>query len=260
MSKIKKALEKIGKTEKDIRVGTKNFRQINVKKEINPVYVKTRVVPLDEKLLLNNKIFSFFKDNILSEQLRILRTRIINKLEENGGNTLLITSARSGEGKTLIAINLAISIAQEYDKTALLVDANLKNPMVHTYLGINIDKGLADVLLKNAQIEEVLINPSISRFIVMPAGKKLLDSAELLNSPTAEIIFHDIKTHYPERLIILDSPALLTSADPLVLADYADAVLMVIEAEKTPAEDIKAAIELLKDKPLIGVVLNKMRD
>ncbi len=259
MSKIKKALEKIEEAERDIKIKPKISRP-PVKNEINPVYVQTRVVSLDEEVLLNNKIFSFFKDNILSEQLRILRTRIINKLEEIDGNTLLITSSRPGEGKTLVAINLAISIAQEYDKTALLVDANLKNPMVHTYLGINADKGLADVLLKNAQIHEVLINPSISRFIVMPAGKKLLGSAELLNSPTAEFVFHDIKTRYPERLIILDSPSLLTSADPLILADYADAILMVIEAEKTPAEDIKASVELLQEKPLIGVVLNKMRD
>lgn len=232
----------------------------NIKKEIDPVYTQTRVVPLDEKKLLNNKIFSFFKDNMLSEQMRILRTRIINKLEEIGGNTLLITSARPGEGKTLLAINLSISIAQEYDKTVLLVDSNLKNPMVHTYLGLDVDKGLADVLLKEAQIHEILINPGISRFIIMPAGKNLSGSAELLNSPTAQIIFKDIKTRYPERLIILDSPALLTSADPLILTNYADAILMVVEAEKTSREDIKSAVELLKGKPLIGVVLNKMKE
>ena len=160
----------------------------------------------------------------------------------------------------MIAINLAISIAQKYDRTVLLVDANLKNPMVHSYLGIDVDRGLSDVLLKEANIHEVLINPSIPRFIITPAGRKVPGSAELLNSPTAEIVFHDIKTRYPERLVILDSPSILTCADPLVLADYADAVLLVIEAEKTPAEDIKEAVKLLQEKPLIGVVLNKVRE
>ena len=259
MDKIKKALEKAEKFEENMQTKTTVYSK-KVGKELVPVYTQTRVVPIDEKILLNNKIYSYFQDNLLTEQLRVLRTKIIDKLEKTNGNTILITSARPGEGKTLIAINLAISIAQKYDRTVLLVDANLKNPMVHSYLGIDVDKGLSDVLLKEAHIHEVLINPSITRFIIMPAGRKVLGSAELLNSPTAEIVFHDIKTRYPERLIILDSPSILTCADPLVLADYADAVLLVIEAEKTPAEDIKEAVELLQEKPLIGVVLNKVRE
>ena len=259
MDKIKKALEKAEKFEENIQTKT-TVSLKKVGKELTPVYTQTRVVPIDEKILLNNKIYSYFQDNLLTEQLRVLRTKIIDKLEKINGNTILITSARPGEGKTLIAINLAISIAQKYDRTVLLVDANLKNPMVHSYLGIDVDKGLSDVLLKEAHIPEVLINPSIPRFIIMPAGKKISGSAELLNSPTAEIVFHDIKTRYPERLIIFDSPSILTCADPLVLADYADAVLLVIEAEKTPAEDIKEAVELLQEKPLVGVVLNKVRE
>ena len=259
MDKIKKALEKAEKIETDTKTQS-TVTPPKIEKEIAPVYTQTHVVSINEEVLLRNKIYSYFQDNPLTEQLRILRTKIINKLEKLNGNTILITSARSGEGKTLIAINLAISIAQKYDRTVLLVDSNLKNPMVHSYLGINVDKGLSDVLLGEAQIHEVLINPSIRRFIIMPAGKSIVGSAELLNSPTAEVVFHDIKTRYPERLIIFDSPSLLTSADPLVLADYADAVLMVIEAEKTPAEDVKKAVELLQEKPLIGAVLNKVRE
>ncbi len=258
MDKIRKALEKAEKNGEPIQKPEAVFKTTG--RELVPIYKQTRVVPIDEKILLNNKIYSYFHDNMIAEQLKILRTKIINKLEKMNGNTLLITSARSGEGKTLIAINLAISIAQKYDRTVLLVDANLKNPMVHTYLGIDVNKGLTDVLLKEAQICEVLINPSIPRFIIMPAGKRVSGSAELLNSPTAEIVFHDIKTHYPERLIIFDSPALLNCADPLVLADYVDAVLMVIEAEKTSAEDIKEALDLLQEKPLIGAILNKVKE
>ena len=259
MDKIKKALEKVEKMEENAQVkGAVSSQKLT--KELVPIYTKTRVVSIDEEVLLKNKIYSYFPDNPLTEQLRILRTKIINKLEKLNGNTILITSARPGEGKTLISINLAISIAQKYDRTVLLVDSNLKNPMVHTYLGIQVDKGLSDVLLGEAHIHEVLINPSIPRFIIMPAGKKVVGSAELLNSPSAEVIFHEIKTRYPERLIIFDSPSVLTCADPLVLADYADAVLMVIEAEKTPAEDIEEAVKLLQEKPLIGVVLNKVRE
>lgn len=260
MSKIKKALEKAGKARQEaIEIEAKSTRSPR-REEISSVYTQTRIVPVDRELLRRNKIFSFFHEESMFEQFRILRIRIMDRMEELSGNTLLVTSARRGEGKTLVAINLAISIAQEFDRTALLVDANLKNPGVHTYLGLNPNKGLANVLLKEAQIPEILINPDIPRFVVMPAGKSLSCSAELLGSSFAETVFHDIKTRYPERFIILDSPPLLSSADSLVLSDYADAVLMVVEAEKTPAEDVKAAVELLEGKPLIGVVLNKMRN
>ncbi|MBX6421983.1 AAA family ATPase [Thermosulfurimonas sp. F29] len=261
MSKIKKALEKAGESRQEIIELTRGTVQMSRREEIRPVYTRTKVVSVDSELLRRNKIFSFFdEEEGLSEQLRILHTRILDRMDKLGGNALLITSARSGEGKTLTAINLAISMAREFDRTVLLVDANFKNPTVHTYLGLIPDRGLAHVLLREAQIPEVLINPDIPRLVVMPAGKRLSGSAELLGSPFAEGVFQEIKTRYPERFIIFDSPSILNSADPMVLSEYVDAILMVVEAERTPAEEVKAAVDMLQEKPCIGVVLNKFRN
>jgi len=183
----------------------------------------------------------------------------MNALEDLEGNTLLVTSAHPGEGKTLTAINLAISLAQEFDRTVLLVDANLKAPAVHTYLGLPVQKGLAQVILGEATVPEVLVNPGLPRLVVLPAGKPFPGSAELLGAPSAEEVFLDIKTRYPERIILIDAPSVLHTADPLVLAEYADGILFLAEAERTPAEDVQKALELLKEKPLAGVVLNKYR-
>lgn len=257
MDRIKKALEKAGESRQDILELTRRVSWEG-RKEISPQYVQTRVVPVDPQVLRRNKIFGFFEGDILTEQLKILHTRILDELEKIGGNSLLVTSALPGEGKTLTAINLAISIAREFDRTVLLVDANFKNPSVHTYLGLSVHKGLAHVLLKEAEIPEVLINPNLPRLVLMPAGKTITGSAEVLGSPYAESIFEEIKARYPERLVIFDSPSLQT-ADPLVLADYADAILMVVEAERTTQEQFRSALEMLEKKPLVGVVLNKFR-
>ncbi len=262
MDKLKKALEKAKGNNTEIELDTKipKVSYIPKRKEIFPIYKQTKVVPIDKDHLRKNKIFSFFHEDSMAEQLKIMRTRILNQMEELNGNTLLITSAIPGEGKTLTSINLAISMAQEFDRTVLLVDANLKNPAIHNFLGLKVDKGLVNVLLKEVDIPEVLINPSIPRFVVLPAGKTFHGSAELLGSPYAETLFYEMKTRYAERFIIFDSSSLLTSADPLILAKYADAALMIVEAEKTPSENVEEAFKLLKSETsILGVVLNKVK-
>jgi protein-tyrosine kinase len=82
----------------------------------------------------------------------------------------------------------------------------------------------------------------------------------MLGSPRMDMLVNDIKCRYPaDRIVIFDSSSLLTSADPLILTRYVDAILLVVEEEKTTTEDLKKAVELLKDKPVIGTVLNKTK-
>jgi protein-tyrosine kinase len=276
MSKLKKALEKAKESrereqqplkDKPIYPQAKergSDYQRECRPEINIKYSETKIKKIDDRLLKKGKVISLFHDLDKVDQIKTLRTQILHKLKEIGGNSLLITSANPYEGKTFTAINLGVSIAQELDRTVLIIDCDLKNHSNHhkifgkDFFGTVMDQGLSNYLLEQAELHELLINPGIERLVLLPAGRSLPNSSEMLGSPKMEILVNEIKCRYPEdRIIIFDSSSLLTSADPLVLTRFVDGILLVVEEEKTTEEDLRKVMELLKDKPLIGTVMNK---
>jgi non-specific protein-tyrosine kinase len=214
---------------------------------------------------LKNRVFSKYRDDGITDHFNLLRLQILQKLEEIGGNSLLITSANPGEGKTFTAINLGICLAQELNRTVLLVDADLRNPtsrhydFANDFFTIKTDQGLADYLLGQAEITRILLNPGIDKLTILPAGRPLPNSAELLGSLRMATLVDEMKKRYPgDRIIIFDTPSLLC-ADPVVLSRYVDAVLLVVEQEKTTARDFQRATELLKNSKILGTVLNKSK-
>ena len=279
MSKLKKALEKAKETRGfDYQTPLIDKQNYAINKEPSSGYVKecrpelsinystTKVKKIDDRVLQKGKVISLFHDLEKVDQIKTLRTQILNKLEEIGGNSLLITSANPYEGKTFTAINLGVSIAQELDRTVLLVDCDLKNHhkfhknFGKDFFGTQMEEGLSNYLLDQAELQDLFINPGIERLVLLPAGRPLPNSSEMLGSPRMEMLVNDIKCRYPaDRIVIFDSSSLLTSAEPLVLTRYVDGILLVIEEEKTTTEDLKNAMELLKDKPVIGTVMNKTR-
>jgi protein-tyrosine kinase len=271
MSKLKKALERakeerlqtgqsMGQPEDPILVRQAFGAKPEMDRcDVNPTYECTRVVNIDPNHLVRHRVITVCTENPASDQIKILRSEILNGIGELEGNSFLVTSARDGEGKTLTAINLAISIAQELDRTVLLVDANLRKPAVHRYLGLEENFGLSDYLRNKADISTLLVNPGIKKLTVLPAGKPLANSSELLAAPRMEQAVKEMRARYPDRMIIFDTPPVLTSADALALGRFVDGVVLVVEAEKTSKEDLVRVVELLKDRPIVGTVLNKAR-
>jgi non-specific protein-tyrosine kinase len=178
-------------------------------------------------------------------------------MSEEGKNTLMITSAKPGEGKTLTAINLAISFSHQFNKTVLLVDGDIKKPTIHKYLGLEDGSGLADCLVNKTQITDGLVNPGMDRIVILRGGSPQTNSAELLGSEKMKALLKEMKERYPERFIIFDTSPVLTSADPLVLANLVDGILLVVEAEKTKKEEVLKVLEMFKNKTVIGTVFNK---
>jgi non-specific protein-tyrosine kinase len=235
--------------------------------KLNITYSKTPVVGVDKEVLRNNKIFSVFKDNQTTDQVDGLRTQLLTKLDAINGNSLLVTSSHPGEGKTFTAINLGVSVAQQLDRSVLIIDMDLRNPwrnhfdFSHDFWGLNPEKGLADFLLGEVGIEDVMLNPGIEKLTIIPAGKPLPNSAELLSSQRMVNFVQDVKSRYgSDRICIFDSPALLPYTDALVISDLIDGILLVVEAERTSPEDLKKSLKLLVDKPLLGTVYNKSRN
>jgi len=223
----------------------------------NFAYTDTRVATPESALLRKNRIVSALGHNAWLESFKMLRTRTLQVMDDKGWNTLAVTSVNGNSGNSLTAVNLAISMAMELDRTVLLVDANFQNPSVHTLLGIKATEGLGDYLLNNKPLSELLINPNIPRMVILPAGKPMLNSTEMLRSPRMINFVNEVKTRYPSRIIIFDMPPLLTQVDTLSFSPYVDSVLLVIEEGKTQTEELKQAAQLLKDIKVVGTVYNK---
>ena len=223
------------------------------------MYTHTHTEEVPESFLREMRVITAVESGEFTDSYKILRTQVLQRLRENHWNALAVTSPMTGEGKTLTAINLAISLAREVDYTVLLVDADLRNPGVHNYFGINPERGLSDYLMDDVPLAELLIHPSgIGRFVILPGGRPLENSSEMLNSPKMARLVEELKTRYSSRIVLFDLPPLLSTADTLAFSPYVDAALLVIEEGKTPEQEIENAVSLLsQNTKIIGTVLNK---
>ena len=220
-------------------------------------YTQTRSIKVSSNFLREKRIVSGFEPGIFTDSYKMLRTQVLQRMRENNWNALAVTSPGESEGKTLTAINLAISLAMEVDQTVLLVDADLRHPSVHQYFGMPEGPGLSDYLTSDAQLGDMLVHPGIGRFVILPGGKPLLNSSEMLGSPRMAELVQELKSRYPSRIVLFDLPPLLSAADALAFAPHVDAALLVVEEARTRTEDIARAAELLGVTNLIGTVLNK---
>ena len=260
MERIKQALEKAREERARTGGAAGTFgaaRSTTPAGQITYTHTRTEEVPL--AFLREMRVITAVEPGGFTDAYGILRTHVLQRLREKQWNALAVTSAGIGEGKTLTTINLAISLAREVDYTVLLVDADLRNPGVHTYFGIHPERGLSDYLLDDIPLAELLVHPSgIGRFVILPGGRPLENSSEMLNSPKMARLVEELKTRYSSRIILFDLPPLLSTADTLAFSPYVDAALLVVEEGKTPVHEIERATELLvQNTNLIGTVLNK---
>jgi len=258
MERIKQALEK-ARQERALRQGASPApAQTSGASTRDISYDQTQSISLDDAVLRENRIITGLEHSDFTEAYNILRTQVLQRFKENKWNVLAVTSPGSGEGKTLTAINLAVSIAREVDYSVLLVDANLRHPWMLEHFGLSQQKGLSDYLTDNVPLSELLIQSSrIEHLVLLPAGRPLANSAEMLNSPRMAELVREMKSRYHSRIIIFDLPPVLTSADALAFSPYVDAALLVIEEGQTQKQDVERAVELLGNTNIVGTVLNK---
>jgi len=220
-------------------------------------YTQTKVVEITPEMLAQKRVIAGIYNNHQSTVFRMLRTQVLTKMRNNDWQTIAITSPTAGEGKSLIASNLAVAIAMELNQTVLLVDLDLRNPSVSDYFSLDVELGLKDYLEQDITLTDVLINPSIKRLVILPGKGRAEDSAELLSGPKMARLVSDIKQQYDSRMIIFDVPPILQTDDVLIAANYFDSTLLVIEDGKNSEDDIVKSMQLLDGHNLIGTVLNK---
>jgi protein-tyrosine kinase len=225
----------------------------------SPSYSNSRPVKLNPQILAENRCVGYQSGTPEMEYYRVLRTHI---LQQTGGkgNTIMVTSANPGEGKTLTAINLAFTFAREFKQTALLVDCDLKRQQIHERLGFSSEKGLVDYLIDDTPISDLMVWPGVEKLTVISGGNTVKDSSELLGSLGMKNLVIDMKNRYPDRYVFFDVPPLLTCADSLAFAPLVDYVLIVVQAGKTSLQDINRALKLLPSEKILGLVMNRQQN
>lgn len=194
------------------------------------------------------------------DSFKLLRVQVLTHLEKHGWKALAITSPGPQEGKTLTACNLALCTAMEYGRTVLLVDANFRHPSVHQAFGLpEPTRGLRDYLLDKTPLPELLIHPGIPNLVLLPAGKPVQYSSELLRSPRMAELVQELKHRYADRIVVFDLPEVLGKPDVPAFVPYVDAVLLVVGVGRTKRSALAEALKYLGEAPLVGTVLNQLR-
>jgi exopolysaccharide/PEP-CTERM locus tyrosine autokinase len=232
-------------------------RKVEQERDPEPKRVFHKAAPKD--IALDKRSVSYFDpSSMVAEQFKRLRTYVIKPGMENSPKTILVTSAMAGEGKSMVAINLAITIAVDLNSNALLVDCDLRNPSLSRWFGFREQRGLSNYLLGEAQLPELLVKTSIDKLTILPGGTIQENPVELIGSKKMGSLVADLKMRYDDRYIILDSSPLLATTEPRVLSEMADGIIFVIKSADTPRESIQQALKLLDKKRIIGVVLNQL--
>lgn len=202
----------------------------------------------------------------LANEFRRIKRPLIKKAFGKGedrienGNLIMLCSALSGEGKTFTAMNLAMSVALERERTVLLIDADVAKPHISRALGLSQRKGLMDVLVdRNLDISDVLVQTDMPGLRVLPAGTQHEYATELLASERMEEVINEIAGRYQNRIVILDSPPLLQTSEAQVITGLVGQVVVVVHAGATPQSAVESALELVDASKHVSLVLNKCR-
>jgi capsular exopolysaccharide synthesis family protein len=214
---------------------------------------------VDEEHLYERRVIAASVHDDRVGPYRQLRTQLLKTMQDNGWNTLAITSAHEGAGKTLTAVNLAISLSKNIDTNVLLVDLDLETPTIHQVLNLNADKGLVDYLEGTAELGEVLFNPGVHRLSVLAGRAAGKTSSELLATQRMRHLIQDLCNKDATNITIFDLPPVLRNDDAIMFTPFADATLLVVEDGKTTEEQLEQATRLLDKANIIGSILNKAR-
>lgn len=212
---------------------------------------------LDRDLLKRHRIITDEAEAGVRTAYKMLRTRVLQRMRTNGWQSLAVTSAMPSDGKTLTAINLAISLAGDVNHNVCLVDLDLRHSSIARYLGLEDGPGVSDCLRREATLEQSVVRPDIERMLVVPNLHTESNSSELIASPEMHEIAQRLVLDDPQRIVIYDMPPVLSADDMLAFAPFVDAVLFVVSEGTTRQIDVVKARELLENVNVIGTVLNQ---
>jgi capsular exopolysaccharide synthesis family protein len=189
-----------------------------------------------------------------AEQYRTLRSRISHREETMSIRTLVVTSPGPGDGKSITVANLALTMAQEFQRRVVLVDADFRGSTIHSLFGLQATPGLAELLSGEATLDDVMVQLPDYRLTIIPAGQTPQFPTELLSSTVMRRVVDTLRSRFDK--VLFDMPAVMPLADVATFAPLADGVLMVVRAGVTQRPALNEAINAFDEEKVLGLVLN----
>ncbi len=231
-----------------------------------PAAIRSKTVTIDLERLREGGMIAPDSDKTpLAEEFRVIKRPLLKNAFGGGaairnGNLVMVTSAFPREGKSFCAINLAMSIAMERDRTVLLVDADVARPSIPQKFGIAPDIGLMDVLLdSHVSLSDAIVRTNVNKLALLPAGRPHRQATELLASEAMANLLSELSERYSDRIVIFDSPPLLVTTEARTLAANMGQIVMVVESDNTTHEALREALSTIESCDVVGMVLNKGR-
>jgi receptor protein-tyrosine kinase len=224
-----------------------------------------KTVRLDFRALRQNGLIT--PDNMtsaISNEFRGIKRRLLQKVRDPQtraavSNLIMVTSSLPGEGKTFSSINLALSLAAERGLQVLLIDADVIRPSVGNMFVAPPTEGLTDLLSgRVGHVSDVLHRcTDIANLAVIFAGNPSINTPELISSGKMANLCKELSARYPDRVIVLDTPPVLASAEPAILASYVHHLVMVVAADQTDRHQLRKSLESVASCQSVSLLFNK---
>lgn len=217
-------------------------------------------VELSSAYLQSQRIVSHVVTDPLSRPFDMLRTQILQSMDAaKNARILAITSPTPGCGKTVTAVNLALSIARQPERSVLLVDFDFQKPKVATCLGLKFGGGVLSVLEGRARLDDAIVHAHIGaqQLMVLPTNSSS-GSAELMASNAMAAMFQELRRDYHSQIIIVDLPPILSSDDVIAILPQVDCALLVVAVGTSKISEIEECTRHLHSTDVLRVVVNKV--
>lgn len=220
--------------------------------------VRARLFDVSPLVLEQHRIVIENTEAPATRSFGMLRTEVLQRMRERGWRTLGVVGARRGDGKTTIAVNLALAIARSPRETALLVDLDLRRPSVAPCFGLVADVGVEDVLSGERALPDCLYRPRpFGDFTLLPARGPVRAASELVAGVRCQEMIAELRARYADRIVVLDLPPALEVDDTAAIAPLLDCLLVVVAEFRTARDDVARVLQLLARTPVVGTVLNR---
>ncbi len=215
---------------------------------------------VDQRRAERSRLVTLMPDAGHADLFRMLRTQLLQRMKSLGARSVAVFSARDGEGKTLVACNLAITLARQGSGPVFLLDFDFRRPTVHEVFGLQVERGVSALVEGTAALGDVMQRLSGLPLFVLPQGRAHPAASELIAAQQTRALLQSLRDSYVDSTIVIDCSPLLLTDEPLSVQQIVDSCLLVVQQGRTRRDELQRAAELIDESKYVGSVMNRVRE